>query len=299
MPRARCNAIELEYETFGADGAEPVLLIMGLGGQLVGWTEEFCEALAARGHRVIRFDNRDVGLSSKIEGVEHDSVIDALQNARAGRPVRAPYLLRDMAADAVGLLDALGLAQAHVVGASMGGMIAQTLAIEFPARARTLVSIMSTTGARDLPPPSPEAMKALLFAPAKTRQEASDQAVAAWRVIGSPGFPFDEKRVRARAERQWDRCHHPAGFARQLVAIQGSGSRREALRALRVPTLVIHGEDDPLVPVTGGRDTQAAIPGAQGLYIPGMGHDLPVELYTTLVNAISEHARAHPIARAS
>jgi pimeloyl-ACP methyl ester carboxylesterase len=162
-----------------------------------------------------------------------------------------------------------------------------------------LVSIMSTTGARDLPPPTPAAMQALLQAPARTRQEASDQAVAAWRVIGGPGFPFDEKRIRERAERQWDRCHHPPGVMRQLVAIQASGSRREALRSVRAPALVIHGEDDPLVPVECGRDTLASIPGARGLFIPGMGHDLPVELYPTLVGAIAEHAAAHPVADAS
>jgi pimeloyl-ACP methyl ester carboxylesterase len=299
VPRARANGIELEYETFGDRGAEPVLLVMGLGGQMVGWTEPFCDGLAARGHFVIRFDNRDVGLSTKLDGAEHDSVLDALKKARAGEPVRGPYTLRDMAADAVGLLEALGLARAHVVGASMGGMIAQCLAIEFPDRIQTLVSIMSTTGARDLPPPRPEAMQALLQAPPRTRQEASDQMVAAWRVIGSPGFPFDEKRIRERAERQWDRCHHPAGFARQLVAIQASASRREALRGVRAPTLVIHGEDDALVPVECGRDTVAAIPGARGLFIPGMGHDMPVELYPTLVGAIAEHAAAHPVARAS
>jgi pimeloyl-ACP methyl ester carboxylesterase len=299
MPRARANGIEIEYDERGPRGGRPLLLVMGLGAQLIFWDDELCDALVARGHRVIRFDNRDVGLSTKLDGAEHDSVLDALKKARAGEPVRGPYTLRDMAADAVGLLEALGLARAHVVGASMGGMIAQCLAIEFPDRIQTLVSIMSTTGARDLPPPRPEAMQALLQAPPRTRQEASDQMVAAWRVIGSPGFPFDEKRIRERAERQWDRCHHPAGFARQLVAIQASASRREALRGVRAPTLVIHGEDDALVPVECGRDTVAAIPGARGLFIPGMGHDMPVELYPTLVGAIAEHAAAHPVARAS
>jgi pimeloyl-ACP methyl ester carboxylesterase len=298
VPRARANGIEIEYDTLGARGAEPVLLIMGLGGQLVAWTEAFCEALAARGHLVIRFDNRDVGLSTKLDGVPCDPVLDALRDARAGKPVRAAYRLSDMAGDAAGLLDALGLARAHVVGTSLGGMIAQTLAIEHPARVRTLVSIMSTTGAPDLPPPKPEAMKALLLPPPRTREEAAAQMLEAWRVIGGPGFPFDEKRIRERAERSWDRCHHPAGVARQLVAVQASGSRREALGAVRAPTLVIHGEDDPLVPVECGRDTLAAIPGARGLFIPGMGHDMPVELYPTLVGAIAEHAAAHPIGRA-
>ena len=295
MARASCNGIEIEYETTGAPGAEPVVLIMGLASQLIGWTEPFCEALAGRGHFVVRFDNRDVGLSTKLDGAEHDSVLDAMRNAAAGVPVKAPYLLRDMAADTAGLLDALGLERAHVVGASMGGMIAQTLAIELPERVASLVSIMSTTGAPGLPGPRPEALRVLLSAPPASREQAIAQALAAWRTIGSPGFPFDEARIRERAARSWDRCHHPAGVARQLVAITASGSRREALRGVRAPTLVIHGEDDPLVPLACGRDTAQAIPGARALFLPGMGHDLPVELYDTLVDAIARHAAAHPV----
>ena len=293
--RARCNGIEIEYETFGERACEPVLLVMGLASQMLGWTEPFCEALAGRGYFVVRFDNRDVGLSTKLDGARHDSVLDAMRKAAAGLPVRAPYLLRDMAADTAGLIEALGLERAHVVGASMGGMIAQSLAIEFPERVGTLVSIMSTSGAPDLPGPRPEVLRLLLVAPPTSRAQAVAQALVTWRTIGSPGFPFDEARIRERAERSWDRCHHPAGVARQLVAISASGSRRRALGGVRAPTLVIHGEDDPLVPVACGRDTAQAIPGAQALFIPGMGHDLPVELYDTLVDAIARHAGAHPI----
>jgi pimeloyl-ACP methyl ester carboxylesterase len=295
VPRAPVNGIEIEYECFGAADAEPLLLVMGLGTQMIGWTQPFCEGLAARGHRVVRFDNRDVGLSTKLQDVEHDGVLEAMRKIQDGKPVRAPYRLRDMAADAAGLLDALGFERAHVVGASMGGMIAQELAIGFGERVRTLTSIMSSTGEPGLPTARPEAMQVLLSAPAATREAAVENALKAWKVIGSPGFPFDEARIRARAEVSFDRCHHPAGIGRQLVAITASGSRREALEKLATPTLVIHGEDDPLVPVECGRATLEAIPGARGLFIPGMGHDMPVELYETLGDAIAGHAAAHPI----
>lgn len=297
MPRADLGAVEIEYESFGSRDAEPVLLVMGLGSQLVGWTEDFCERLAAAGdgHQVIRYDNRDVGLSTRFEGSEHDSVPEAMRAAREGRPVRAPYLLRDMAADAAGLIGALELGSAHVVGASMGGMIAQTLAIDFPERVRSLVSIMSTTGAPDLPPPSPAAMAALLKPPPRSLDEAVAQALETWQVIGSPGFPFDAERLRRRTEESYARGHHPEGALRQLVAILASGSRREALAAVTARTLVIHGQADPLVPVEGGLATRAAIPGARGLFFEGMGHDLPVELYDALVAAIAAHAAGEEV----
>jgi pimeloyl-ACP methyl ester carboxylesterase len=295
MPGLRANGIAIEYECFGDPEAQPMILIIGLGSQMIGWTEPFCEALAGRGHWVVRFDNRDVGLSSKLEHVKADSAPAAMRAAGEGRPIRAPYLLSDMAADTVGLMDGLGIRRAHVVGASMGGMIAQTLAIEHPERLHTLTSIMSTTGDPGLPPGRPEAMKILLAPPATSRDEAIAQALETWKILASPGFPFDAERIRDRAARSYDRCHHPPGVGRQLVAIMASGSRRDALCQLRVPTLVIHGEDDPLVPVEAGRDTLEAIPGAEGLFIEGMGHDLPVELYDTLVDAIARHAQAHPI----
>lgn len=295
MPRAHTNGIEIEYETFGDPAGEPLLLIMGLGTQMLGWTEEFCERLAGRGHHVIRYDNRDVGLSTKFSDSEHDSAIEALTKSAAGQPVKTAYELWDMAADAVGLLDALGLPRAHVVGASMGGMIAQCAAIDFPERVASLTSIMSHTGEPGLRPPTPEAMQVLMTPAPGEREAVIAQALRTWRVIGSPGFPFDEQRIRDRAGRSFDRCHHPAGSERQLVAIAASPSRRAALGRLRTPTLVIHGEDDPLVPVDGGRATLEAVPGARGLFIPGMGHDMPVELYDTLTGALSEHAHAHAV----
>jgi pimeloyl-ACP methyl ester carboxylesterase len=293
MPRARANGIELAYETFGAKGAPPLLLVMGLGSQMLLWPEEFCEALAGRGFCVIRFDNRDVGLSSRIDEAGMPDVGAIVAALMQGRPVTsAPYLLSDMADDTAGLLGALGLPGAHVVGASMGGMIAQTLAIRHPGRVRSLTSIMSTTGDPALPPARPEAM-AVLMTPAPTGREAYlEYSVHVWRTIGSPGFPFDEKGVRQTAERVFERGIHPAGVARQLVAILASGSRKKALAGVRAPTLVIHGAADPLIPVEGGRDTAASVPGAELLVIEGMGHDLPRGAWPRLLDAISRHAEA-------
>lgn len=290
MPRARANGIELEYESFGRAGDPPLLLVMGLGAQMILWHEEFCGALAERGFHVTRFDNRDVGRSTWLDAAGMPDVLGALTAAGAGQPIDAPYRLSDMAADAAALLDTLGAGSAHVVGASMGGMIAQTLAIEHPARVRTLTSIMSTTGHPGLPPARPEAM-ALLMAPLPTERAAQiERSVEAARVIGSPAYPSDPAELRALAERAYDRGINPPGFARQLVAILASGSRRAALAGVRVPTLVIHGDADPLVPVEAGRDTAAAVPGARLLELPGMGHDLPRALWPAVVDAIVEHA---------
>jgi len=288
MPRARANGIEIEYETFG-DPADPaLLLVMGLGAQMILWPEEFCSDLAARGLHVVRYDNRDVGRSTWLDQAGMPDVAGALAAAMQGRPIASPYLLRDMAADAVGLLDALEVDAVHVVGASMGGMIAQTLAIEHPARVRTLTSIMSTTGHPGLPPARPEAM-AVLVTPAPTERVAAiEHGVRVWRTIGSPGFPFDEAEVRERAALAFDRGVNPPGVARQLVAILASGSRREALRGVQVPSLVIHGAADPLVPVEAGRDTAQAVPGAELLEFEGMGHDLPRPLWPRFVEAIAK-----------
>jgi len=280
MPNLSANGIRIEYEEFGDRSRPPLLLIMGLGAQMILWPEEFCEQLAGRGHRVIRFDNRDVGKSTWFDDL---GVPDALMR----QPVAAPYLLRDMAADAVGVLDALGIDTAHIVGASMGGMIAQSVAIDFPSRVRTVTSIMSSTGNPDLPPASPDAMGVLLAPPPTTRDEAIERSVSVFRTIGSPGFPFDEAEMRERAARAFDRGFNPAGTVRQLVAILASGSRKQALGAVRVPALVIHGKDDPLVPFPAGQDTAAAIPGAELLAIDGMGHDLPRALWPRFVDRIS------------
>ncbi len=288
MPIAHANGIDIEYEVFGKPDDKPLLLIMGLGAQMILWDEQFCEQLAARGHRVIRFDNRDVGLSTKCDDGGVPDVMAAVTASMTRQPVTAPYKLSDMAADAAGLLGALGIDKAHIVGASMGGMIAQTVAIEHPERVLTLTSIMSTTGNPDLPPARPEAMGALLTPPPADRDGNIARSVEVFRTIGSPGFPFEEERIRDRAARSYDRCYHPAGVMRQMVAILASGSRKEALRQVRVPALVIHGVDDPLVPLAGGIDTAEAIPGASLLQIEGMGHDMPRPLWPRLIEAISE-----------
>jgi pimeloyl-ACP methyl ester carboxylesterase len=286
MGRAHANGIEIEYEEFGASNAPPVLLIMGLGAQMILWRDAFCEQLAARGHRVIRFDNRDAGKSSSCDQLGVPDVLAAAGAALMRQPVSAPYSLRDMAADTAGLLDALHIERAHVVGASMGGMIAQTLATEFPARVRSLTSIMSTTGNPNLPPPQPQALNALLGPPPGNRDEAIERAVFVFRTIGSPGFPFDEAEVRALAALSFDRGFNPGGLARQIVAILAAGDRSAALRSVRVPTLVIHGTGDPLVSVEGARETAAAVPGAELLLIDGMGHDMPRPVWPRLIDAI-------------
>ena len=290
MPRARVNGIELEYESFGRTGDPALLLVMGLGAQMILWHEEFCESLAGRGFRVIRYDNRDVGRSTWLDEAGVPDVPGALAAAATGGAIEAPYLLGDMAADGVALLDELQVGAAHVVGASMGGMIAQSIAIEHAGRVRTLTSIMSTTGHPGLPQARPEAM-ALLMTPVPVERAAQiERAVQVSRTIGSPAYPGDEAELRALAGHAFDRGVNPPGFARQLVAILASGSRRDALGTVRAPTLVIHGADDPLVPVEAGRDTAESVPGAELLEIPGMGHDLPRALWPTVVDAISKHA---------
>jgi pimeloyl-ACP methyl ester carboxylesterase len=290
--KAHAGAVELAYETFGEDGRPPVLLVMGIGSQMINWHEDFCTALA-RGRLVIRFDNRDVGESQWLEG-EVDIAACA-----AGDTSSAVYTLDDMADDGVGLLDELGLSSAHVVGASLGGMIAQTIAIRHPQRVRTLTSIMSTTGEPGVANPTQEAAAALMSPPARSREEAMQRILEVRRVIGSPGFPRDERDIRERAGRAWDRGVNPAGFARQLAAVYASGDRTAALRSLGVPTLVVHGEEDPLIPVSGGRATAAAIPGAELWTIPGMGHDLPRQVWPDLIDRIDALAESTDGARAA
>jgi pimeloyl-ACP methyl ester carboxylesterase len=290
--RAEANGISIAYETFGDPSRPPLLLVMGVGVQMVGWHEDFCAELAT-GHHVIRFDNRDAGESQWLEG--HPD----LQACAAGDTSSAVYTLEDMADDSVGLLDALGIGPAHVIGASMGGMVAQTIAIRHPRRVLSLTSIMSTTGERGIANPTEAALAVLLSPPAKTREETMERAVEARHVIGSPGFPRDEAEIRARAGVAWDRGVNPAGFARQLAAIWASGDRTPALRALDVPTLVVHGEDDPLVPVAGGRATAAAIPGAELWTVPGMGHDLPRALWPEMTARIGALVHAAGKSRAT
>jgi pimeloyl-ACP methyl ester carboxylesterase len=295
LPTAKANGIEICYDTTG-DPADPtVLLVMGLGGQLIQWDPELCGLIAGRGFHVVRFDNRDVGLSTR-----HEGGVDVFglftSEASGSPPPSVPYLLSDMADDAVGLLDHLGVDRAHVVGVSMGGMIAQSIALAHPARVTTLTSIMSTTGDSDVGHPTAEAMAALVAPPAQTREEAQDGAVRQAHVWGSPGL-FDEDHLRRLAGESWDRCHEPMGVARQMAAILASGSRSSGLATLALPSLVIHGTADTLVQPSGGERTAEVIPDAKLLMVDGMGHDLPRPLWPTLVDAICGHMAEHqPVA---
>ena len=296
MPRARISTgIELDYEDQGA--GPPVLLVMGIGAQWIHWPDAFVDALVARGLRVLRYDNRDVGHSTSLDHLgrpPHAGWLLLRGLVRRGRGVPSPYRLDDMATDGVALLDALGLPGAHVVGASMGGMIAQAMTLAHPTRVRSLVSIMSGPGRRrDLG--RPKALLALLSGPApRTPEEAGERLVRLFRVVGSPGFPLEEEGLRALGRRAFERDGGPNrdGFARQMAAIVTSGTRRHLLPTITAPTLVLHGEDDPLIPVRAGRATAALIPGARLRTFPGMGHDLPRALWPALADAIAEHAHA-------
>lgn len=269
MPKAHNGKVELEYETYG-DGAQAVLLVSGLGSQMTRWPVEFCERLAARGFRVTRFDNRDTGKSTWFQ--PGDS-----------------YSLADMAADGMAVLDAARVAQAHIVGVSMGGMIAQRIAINHPDRTLSLTSIMSATGAPGTLTATPEAAAVLVNVPPDPATDFAaflDAGEASAKVIGSPAYPWPEGALRERAEAEYRRAYNPTGSVRQMGAIRGDGDRTTELQALNVPTVVLHGADDPLVPLVGGEATAAAIPGAELRVIPGMGHDLPPALYDTFIDAI-------------
>jgi pimeloyl-ACP methyl ester carboxylesterase len=283
---APANGIELAYQEMGDPGGEPLLLVMGLATQMIAWDEAFCGMLAERGFRVVRFDNRDIGRSTKLTAAGVPRRVDMM----VGRRVSAPYLLSDMAADTIGLMDHLGIDSAHVAGASMGGMIAQTLAIEHPERMRSLVSMLSNTGSRWTGMPSRKAMAVLLGRPPRGRDSAIERAVKTFKVIGSPGYPFEEERVRQIAGRSYDRGHSAAGVLRQLHAVTASGDRTQALRGVRIPTLVIHGNRDPLVRPAGGRATARAIPNARLKLVDGMGHDLPRQLWPVFVEEIATNA---------
>jgi pimeloyl-ACP methyl ester carboxylesterase len=287
---ARSNGIELCYEIFGADDAEPMLLIMGLGAQMIHWDDEFCQQLAARGFRVIRFDNRDIGKSTRLSGGKRLTAGELLKLRFLGIPVAAPYKISDMANDVIGLLDTLGIRSAHLVGASMGGMIAQEIAISSPERVRSLTSIMSTTGNPKLPQPTREASAMLLAPPPATRDEFIARFAQTWKILRAGSFPLDEAKDRDRAERTYARGLNPPGVGRQLRAILASGSRKERLKSVKAPTLVIHGTVDPLVRPAGGKDTAASIPGAKLLMIEGMGHALPIPMWPQIIGAIADHA---------
>jgi pimeloyl-ACP methyl ester carboxylesterase len=278
-------AIDIAYQRFGERDAPAVLLIMGLAAQSIHWPDAFCQALADSGVQVIRFDNRDSGLSTHLT----DAPPPNLPAALAGDFSSVSYTLSDMAADAVGLLDYLGIQKAHVVGASMGGQIAQTMAIDQPDRVRSLTSMMSSTGNAQVGQPSPEVLRSVFSGPpAVTRDEVIERMVRAARVVGSPGYPSDENEIAARAGRAYDRCYDPIGTARQAVATVASGDRTERLRQLKVPTLVIHGLADRMCDISGGRATADAIPGAELVLIEGMGHDLASGLRSQLASRIAE-----------
>jgi pimeloyl-ACP methyl ester carboxylesterase len=283
---APVNGIEIAYQEVGDPDAAPLMLVMGLGTQMLGWDEELCALLAARGFRVVRFDNRDIGHSTMLESAGVPSRLDLF----VGRRESAAYLLSDMANDTIGLMDHLGIESAHIVGASMGGMIGQTLAIEHAERVRSLVSIMSTTGSRRVGTPTLKAFGALLVKAPRGRDAYIERIVKTFKVIGSPAYPMDEPRFRELAGRLYDRSHNPKGVLRQMHAISASGDRTAALRKLKLPTTVIHGTRDPLVRPSGGRATARAIPGARLRIVEGMGHDLPRALWPTFAGEIVDTA---------
>jgi pimeloyl-ACP methyl ester carboxylesterase len=287
---APANGVELCYQEMGDPDGEPLLLVMGLATQMLAWDEEFCGLLAERGFRVVRFDNRDIGRSTKIKAAGVPSRVDMF----VGRRGSAPYLLRDMAADTFGLMDHLGIDSAHLVGASMGGMIVQTAAIEHPERVRSITSIMSTTGSRRVGHPSFRTYGLLLGKPPREREAAIERVIKTFKVIGSPGYPFEEERVREIAGRSFDRGHSAAGVLRQLHAITASGDRTPRLRQLDLPALVIHGKSDILVNPSGGRATAKAIPGARLKMVEGMGHDLPRALWPSFAEEIAATAARAP-----
>ena len=287
MPRAQANGVELEYEVVGDPAARPLLLVQGLGAQLVSIEERFCAELAARGFMVIRFDNRDVGLSTWLDGAGPPDFAAIWEGDHSS----LAYTLDDMADDAAGLLDAVGVRRAHVAGISLGGMIAQLLAIRHPEKVLSLASIMSTTGDRRVGQPSAEGAGVLFTPMPAERDRYLEQAVANARLaLAGSAFPFDPDAIRRVAARGYDRAYDPGGVGRQLAAALAATDRTEALRSLRVPTLVVHGDVDRLVGVSGGEATAAAVPGARLLRIPGLGHELPAGVWDTVADAIADNA---------
>ncbi len=298
MPIA-ANGLKIEVEDSGAgldargQSRPVVLLIMGLGMQLIAWPPELVQGLVDAGYRVVRFDNRDAGLSQHFDALGTPSVLWASLKYRLGWRIKPPYSLQDMAADALGVLDALQIARAHVIGASMGGMIAQRLALLAPQRVLSLTSLMSSSGARGLPGPRPEVARAMFKRPAGNSIEAAlDYAVGVLKAVSGPGFPLSDAALRERARAAVSRSFYPDGVVRQMVAVMADGARADALAQLAVPTLVLHGKDDPLLPFACGEDTARRIPGARLTGIDGMGHDLPPGLVALLLPALMPHLSA-------
>jgi pimeloyl-ACP methyl ester carboxylesterase len=284
---AEVGELKLAYETFGDRGDPAMLMVMGLGSQMIFWPDRMCEMLAEQGFFVIRFDNRDAGRSTKLD----EAGVPSLTRVLGGDRSEAPYTLDDMADDAAGLLDELGIEKAHVVGASQGGMIAQTLAVRHPDKVISLASIMSSTGNREVGQPHPEGLQALMWRPRDDAAGYADDFVAARRLIASSGFEVDEEATRELAARAFERGRSVDGTMRQLTAILAAGNRTEDLRKLDLPTVVIHGEIDPLIDVSGGKATAEAIAGSKLVLIPGLGHDLPRGVWQQMVDEIVANAR--------
>lgn len=292
MPSVVVKGIQIEYRTFGNSSSRPLLLIIGLGAQMIYWDADLCKDLAARGNYVIIFDNRDVGLSTKFGETGMPNIPEIFGKLLQGEKVNPPYTLDDMADDAVALLDGLNIRKAHVCGMSMGGMIAQTIAIRHPERVLSLISIYSTTGNPEVPQPKPEIIRLLVAPPPNEHQAFIEHMLVVFRTISGPGFPLDEAWTRKIIGESYDRSFYPEGTVRQFVAILTQPNRAPALSSIKVPTLVIHGTSDPLVPVEGGRDTAKVIKGAELILIEGMGHDLPHGgAWPRIVEAIDKHTQ--------
>jgi pimeloyl-ACP methyl ester carboxylesterase len=295
VARVKANGIEIEYEATGDKTDPALLLVMGLGAQLTIWPDALFQGLAKRGFYVIRFDNRDVGLSTDFGKWGPASIPAALQAAMKGEKVNAPYRLNDMAADAIGLLDALGIDRAHMVGASMGGMIVQIIAAKYPQRTCSMVSIYSSSGRPGLPPGKPEALAMLGTQPETDDREARiKHGMKLRQTIGSPAYPTPEAELRAFVEKNVDRRYYPEGANRQYVSVIASGDRVELLKTVKAPTLVMHGEEDPLLPVACGRDVASLVPGAEFQSYPGWAHDFPAQLIPTIADRIASFCKAHP-----
>jgi len=289
MPNVKVKGIQIEYDTFGEAGSRPLLMIKGVGQQMITWSDDFCSLLAKAGHYVIRFDHRDVGLSSKLENEKTPELAEFVAALARGEKIKPPYTLDDMAADAIGLLDALGIDKANVCGMSMGGYIAEILAISYPSRLLSLTLMMTSTGNPDIPPAKPEAMAAILAPQPDQRQAYIEHHVKTFRTLGSPKFTFNEGYHRQLAGKLFDRSFYPVGMTRHLMAVLSQENRKPALGGLKIPALIIHGVADPLVPVEGGKDAAEAIPGSETLFIEGMGHDLPAEVWPAVVEAMTKN----------
>ncbi len=295
MTTISANNIAIEYEEFGPKDGGAIILVRGLGTQLIYWPEEFYRPMVETGHRVILFDNRDVGLSSKMDHLGQVDMKEVFEKSQKGETFKAPYTLDDMALDMIGLMDGLGLSRAHIVGISLGGMIAQTITGNHPDRIFSMTSIMSSSGNPDLPQPAPEIVATLVSPPGdpNDRESKIEDEVRSMLITGSPGYPVSEEFARDLATRAYDRCYHPDGVHRQMAAARALGDRRSRLNKITRPALVVHGCDDVLIPITSGEDTAANIPGAKFVAIPGMGHDIPPALGKTLADIVLNHITHH------